>query len=452
MSDRSPRNVDFRTRFTLLMGLLLLAFPGFTLAAENPAGKVPPPPGPFDLQACYEMAVLQSETLGLREEDIRIAQARFYQAIAGILPKVHVITTETLQNSAGFSDSIGGSGSSSSGSSGGGNSKDRLVTRLNVRQPIFSGLRDSSVQGSQKATTEARRQDKRRAYQTLYLDVSDTFYQILMYEGDVQVLQAVQASLQGRAQELDRRIKLGRSRTGEALAATAELASTRVTLEQIRGLLGASKEFFSFLTGLPVESMALKDSSTLPGAEALEYYLSHTQERPDILAAIQMGIATRKNLSTAKGEHWPTISAEGNYYLTESPEANREWNILLTADLPLFEGGAIEARVREQKALVRASELSLSQLRRTANKDVRVAYNNFLASAAEAASLQELQRAAEESYDIQQKDYLRGVTSNLDVLQSLTNVHDARRRLLDSQMNARANLIRLHVAAGTIEP
>ena len=49
-------------------------------AFPDPA-PVPVPPGPFDLQTCFELAVLRSETLGMKEEDIRVAQARYWQAV-----------------------------------------------------------------------------------------------------------------------------------------------------------------------------------------------------------------------------------------------------------------------------------------------------------------------------------------------------------------------------------
>ena len=79
--------------------------------SNEPASTVPPPPGPFSLQTCYELALLRSETLGMKEDDIRIAQARYWQAVGGILPKVHLIATEFVQNP------VAGASSSSSSSS-----------------------------------------------------------------------------------------------------------------------------------------------------------------------------------------------------------------------------------------------------------------------------------------------------------------------------------------------
>jgi len=441
---------------TLVLAALFgsqIAFAGTRSPEARPGsdGSVPVPPGPLSLQICFELAVLRSETLGMSEEDIRVAQARYWQAIGSILPRVHAIASETLQNSTGGGGGSGVLTGDSFDSSGfGGSRKDRFISRLNVTQPIFSGFREFSTASATQATIEAHKQSKERTRQLLYLDVADVFYQILLYQGDMDLLDEMREALDDRVKELDRRVQLGRSRTGESLMAKSALAESLVSIEQARGLLGASTELLCFLTGVRSAKLELRDEQILPDAEALESYLASTGERPDILAAIQSERAARKELSAAKGEHWPTISAEGNYYLNESPSSRREWNIFLTFDLPIFEGGVIEARVNERQALARSSELNLERLRRAADTEVRTAYNNFVTSAAQGARLQEAVQVGEANYQVQMTDHKLGLASNLDVLDALGQWHDMRRRLLMVQTDARVNLVRLHVAAGDL--
>jgi outer membrane protein len=418
--------------------------------SERPAA-VPPPPGPFDLQTCYELALLRSETIGMKEEDVRVAQARYWQAVGAVLPNVHFITEESVSNSGSRSLSSSSTSSGTFTGSSSGSRPDQFTSRINVRQPLFAGLRDSSLASSYKANVESQKQTKQRDLQLLYLDVADVFYQIYAYQHDLKTLTDIQKVLEDRAIELDRRVKLGKSRSGDLIAAQSERAEILVTIEQTRGLLGASKELLSFLIDVPASAIEVKDDHPLPPAEALEAYLQQTGERPDILAAIQSEISERKQLSAAKGEHWPTISAEGNYYLKQSPDNNREWNILLTCDLPLFEGGAIEARVNEHKALTRSSELNLEYLRRTADKDVKTAYNNFISAVAQQARIQEALKLAEENYRIQNQDYTKGIVSNLDVIDALRQMHELRRRSSDAESDVRINLIRLQIAAGELQ-
>src|SRR3989344_916908 len=85
-------------------------------AFPEPA-PVPVPPGPFDLQPCFELAVLRSETLVMRQEDVRVAQARYWQAVGAVLPKVHLLMSEQYRNNAGGGGSSTGVVDSSSGGS-----------------------------------------------------------------------------------------------------------------------------------------------------------------------------------------------------------------------------------------------------------------------------------------------------------------------------------------------
>ena len=418
---------------------------------------VPVPPGPFDLQICFELAVLRSETLGMKEEDVKVAQARYWQTVGAIFPKVHVITTERVQNrTSGGGGSFNNdptTGGVSTGGGGGGGRSDQFTSRLNVKQPIFSGFREFNTGAAGKAEIEARKLTKQRALQLLYLDVADVFHQVLMYEADLAILNDVKSALNKRVEELDKRINLGKSRAGEILMAKSDLASNMATIEQARGLLGASRELLAFLTGVPSASLKLKDlAPALPTSEALEGYLKETGERPDLLAAIASERAARRQLSAAKGEHFPTISAEGNYYLRQSPDSKQEWNVFLTCDIPLFEGGIIEARVSEKKALVRSSELNLDLIRRTAEKEVRTEYNNFVAAIARVVCLKESFEVFTENFNVQSRDYKLGIVSNLDVLGALKIQHEARRQLLDAETDARVSMVRLHVAAGQRRP
>ncbi len=431
---------------TWFLGLAtLMAGPVEPRDMPHPAA-VPALPGPYELQICYELAVLRSETLGMREEDIRVAEARYWQSIAAVLPKAHAIVSEDLRNPG----STGGGNFGNSGNSFSGGRSDFFSSRINVKQPLFSGFREFNVGAAARSEIEAGKQRKTRALHLLYLDVADVFYQVLMYEGDLKLWGEIVSSLQQRVEELDKRVQLGKSRKGERLMAQADLADARATLAQVKGLLGASQELMSFLTGLQKDQISLREGTPIPQPEELERYLAVTGERPDILAAIQEEHASRRQVSAAKGEHWPTISAEGNYYLKQDPNSGRDWDVFLTFDLPLFEGGAIEARVSEKKAQQRSSKLSLDQLRRTADRDVRTAYNNFISAMAQFVQLREASAVAADNYQVQKDDYLHGVVSNLDVLSSLRQWYDLRRRLVDAEMNARLNLVRLHVEAGKV--
>lgn len=412
------------------------------------------PKGPLTLEACFDLAVLRSETLGLRQEDIRFAQAVYLESIGSALPQIRFTATESFrdrQNFGGFNfGNAGGTGSTDSDAFN--IRKDQFETRLNVRYPFFTGFREWNTIAANRANVEARRQDKRRAYELLYLDVTDAFYQTMFYTADLKVLYALQDALQKRAEELEHRISIGRSKKGDLLLTQSELADTRITIEAVRGLLNASKEILAFLIGIPAVQIELVETRNLPGPQNLERYLVAVGDRSDVLAALAEEREARRRLSVAKGERWGVASVDANYvpYRDPTNRGDEDWSVFLTYELPIFDGGAIEARVSQQKAAFRRSQLTVEQLKRSSARDVRIAWHQLNAAVQRALKAEEDLIVSQENLNVQTEDYKLGRISNLDVIDAMRRLHDVRRRLLNAQNDVRINFVKLHVQAGQI--
>jgi outer membrane protein len=156
-----------------------------------------------------------------------------------------------------------------------------------------------------------------------------------------------------------------------------------------------------------------------------------------------------RNLSVAQGQLWPTITANGDFLASQDPTSNNiDATMTLEASMPIFDGGLIIGQIHQNKELVRQSRLNVEQLQRTADQDTRTAYVNFDASVAQVVVLREAATLAAKNFEAQVDDYRRGVVSNLDVLTALQDYQTARVQLHNSNMQARLDLINLHVAAG----
>ena len=193
----------------------------------------------------------------------------------------------------------------------------------------------------------------------------------------------------------------------------------------------------------------LKDAGKFPSARQLEYYLQQSGARPDVLSQVDSLREAERNLSVAKGQLWPTVTANGNYLAQQDPVSNDvDATMSLQISMPIFDGGLILGQIHENHELVRQSALNVEQLARTADQDTRTAYVNFNASVAQVVVLREAARYAARNLEAQVEDYRRGVVSNLDVLTALQDYQTARAQLHNANMQARLNLINLHVAAG----
>jgi len=401
------------------------------------------------LQDCFRLTALRSDSLKIDEQSVRAAYARMLQAVAGLFPTVNLVNTQNfypVKHSTGSSST----GTFGSGSTSFNNNGYSSSTRLTLSQTIFNGFSNYNQVGAGHEAVEASRYNLQRSYQTLYENVASAFYQILTNQGDLVILGNLVQALQDRVNELNDRVNLGRSRPADLLQAQADLAAAKVTIEQTKGLLAAACELMAYYTGVPADQLKIRETQKLPGLDALESYLAATGARPDIQSLVASERQAERTLSATKGELWPTVSVNGNYYLTEDPPKSQgyDWSVSLQASLPLFDGGLILSRIREQKELVRQSRFQLEDMQRSADQSVRTAYSNFNSSVAQLVQLREETVISAENYNAQLQDYRRGAVSNLDVLQALQQYHQSRENLHSADMNARLNLIHLHVAAG----
>lgn len=398
-------------------------------------------PEGLDLQECFQITATRSDTLQITKESIEAAKARLVQSVAEIFPTFNLVQSQIFRDTGqAFGNNFGNQNFNQNNSTS--------STQITVSQPIFNGFSNYNKIGAAQAGIEVQRYNLERAYQTLYQDVAQAFYQILSNEGDLLILGDSVKALEARAQELGERVRIGRSRPSDLLQSEADLASARVTIEETKGLLAAARELMAFYLGIPAEKIKLRETQTFPRANIFEKYLQVTGTRPDILALVQSERMARRNLSVSKGALFPALTVNGTYTVASDPIIQQNWMVTLQVQLPLFDGGLILSRIREQKALVRQSEFNLDNLRRTADQDIRTSFVNFNASAAQVVRIQEEVELAMQNYNAQVDDYKKGIVTNLNVLTALNNLQAARRKLNTADLNARLNLIKLHVAAG----
>ena len=446
------------------------------LALVSPVAANANDPRALDLQTCFQLTAIRDDSLKISLQDVRIAQAQLSQSIAALWPTftasnqqqfLHYLGPAQGLSFSSFGVPVGGGGTTgSTGSTGGstsaGDSSSSVVTAtpgnrnyesqstITMNYTIFNGGQNWNTVGASSALVAARRQTMARDYQTIYQDVAQAFYNVLQYEGDIAIQGDLINALAARVDDLRQRVSLGRSRPAEFLQAQTDLANARVTSQADLGSINASLETLAFYTGLPADQLKLKDTQKFPTVGQLEYYLSRIGNRPDVLSDVELLRQSERNLSVAKGELFPTVSASGNYLASQDPVSNNiDATMTLQISMPIFDGGLILAQIHQNKENVRESALNVEQLERTADQDTRTAYVNFKAAAAQVVVLREAAVWAAKNLQAQVEDYRRGVVSNLDVLTALQDYQTARQGLHNANMTVRLNLINLHVAAGT---
>jgi outer membrane protein len=141
----------------------------------------------------------------------------------------------------------------------------------------------------------------------------------------------------------------------------------------------------------------------------------------------------------------------GQYYLQKdggSPTA--EWNVELVASLPIFEGGQVVAMEDSAASKKRQAEMNLSLTRRTAFDDVRQAYKSLVASISETDAYQKAVDAYQLDYQDVLHDYKLNLTTNLQLLQTMTSLETTQISYLKAKYQALYDQVWLKVATGEL--
>ena len=391
---------------------------------------------PLTLMECFAFTLKRSETLSIQQELIAASEGRFIQALSGALPSVSFVSSDKRQ------DGSGGSAFTL---------RHVPERRFTFTQPLFSGFKEFAAMAGARAERRERQYLKTRAQHTLLVDVADAFYLVIEQRQDLAALDATRQALQARLEELKERERLGRSRASEVASAEVQLRRVEAEMELVRGRETTAAHLLEFLTGLPqIGPLADPDEMVLALAPE-DDYVSKGLVRPDVHAAEEAWRVAQKEVRVAQAGFWPTVDAEGNYYVDRAGAAQDvTWDATLTVEVPLFEGGKNLGAVREAGAHEREMRLTFERTRREAVLDVHDACAKLQAELTRRAALQRALEAAEENYRLQTEDYRRSLVNNLDVLQALATLQDSRRDVIESIYEVKRLYEQLRAATGDV--
>jgi outer membrane protein len=136
---------------------------------------------------------------------------------------------------------------------------------------------------------------------------------------------------------------------------------------------------------------------------------------------------------------------------TGSVNNQRQLAIGLALNIPLYQGGLVESRVREALALQENARQNLEVARRNALFSAQTGYAGVTSAAASVKAFEQALVSAQTAYESNRTGQEVGVRTNLDVLNTLQNVFQTRRDLAQAAFNYLLGLLRLKAAVGALD-
>ncbi len=367
-------------------------------------------------QDCYEASLKQTTSIPIQQELIKQAEATYNQAFGSSLPNISAVKN--------FGWPKAETGKSSFTSS---NVTVESDTKLMLTQPLFQGFKEFAARKEAKALIHASEYDKKEAAILLYHNVASSFYTTLSLEVDIENANEELGHYERRIKELKEFIRIGRSQLTDQLTTSSQAQALRAQIKQLKGALLAQRSLLSYLTSLDVNVPLQYSKNINSKARQLQEYLINIDQRPDVLGNVSRQEASDEAVSIAKGNHWPSLFLQGDYFVERRGVYKTDWDIMLNLTVPIFSWGTVSAQVDESISKRTQATLQLNETKRQAEQEIRRYYETYIGDREGYLGFDDATKLAQKVYEADIRDYKRGLVTNLDVLQALITFQESKR-------------------------
>ena len=412
-----------------------------------------PVQGPLTLGEAIRVALANNPEVTATAYDVDAALAQRDLAAGQRLPSLHAVGGYNH-----YLDSQRLVGASENGEPGV-FSRDVFGGDLVVTMPIFTGGRITSEIKAAELLQRAAEHRLARTRKELVFNVSSVFYGILAQREVIQSLGFSRKALQEHRKRVQDLIDAQKAAKVDLLRTEVRLADLEQRLVRERNVLAIQERVLTNLLGLkkvekpvdPAGELTLAEA-TVPGTnQSLQQALSGRSDYRAAQAALE---AQAKTVDAARAAHWATVALQGAYGgrwaadTTDRPSglgsSDDVGRVGIVVDIPIFEGGRIEARVHLERARLLAARERLRRLELQVQLDVETAVLNIGSAAQRVEATEKAIEQAKESLRIEREKYDLGKGAIVDVL-------DAQSALLDSQTNYYRALADYNVAQAQLK-
>lgn len=334
-----------------------------------------------------------------------------------------------------------------------------LQAQLGLQQNIFRGGRTYAEIGQAKAEVRAARAQLIAAEQTVLLAAVTAYMDVVRDEAIVRLRQHNVDVLRRQRDSTALEFKAGSLTRTDVAQSEARLAGAQAALTAANGQLAISRAGFLQVIGRPAETLETEPAlpSTMPGNEdaALGYAL---KGNPALLEAREREKGASYAVDDAIGALLPTVTVQGGYSYSQQSyssslgagEVTHGLGIIGQVTVPIYQGGAEEATVRQAKQLHAQAELNVNVADRQVREAVTSAWNAYQATLASIESNKATEKADEIAFIGVSKEQQVGGRTILDVLNAQQELLNAQVAVVSSQRDATVAAFQVLAAEGML--
>jgi len=305
-----------------------------------------------------------------------------------------------------------------------------------VSQPIYRGGRTTASTRRAENQVYAQRARLLATEQQVLLD-SVAAYVAFIRDGEVVRLNANNVEVLTRQlQATNERFRVGEITRTDVAQAESRLAGARAQLQQSEGNLESSRAIFQRLIGLEPGRVQAPPPIVPPVRSREEAVRLATENNPTVVAAMFDEAAARDFIDVQFAALMPQVSINASAFRNDNnaSRGTRQTGTQITANLsvPLYQGGAEHAAVRQARQQAQQARQSVDDARRLSAQQSTQAWESLRSARAQVESVRAQIRAQEIALDGVQREAVVGSRTTLDVLNAEQELLNARVSLVQA--------------------
>ena len=325
---------------------------------------------------------------------------------------------------------------------------------LNLTQPLFAWGRIYNNYKAAKIGYTAAEEELAASYENLRLTVYEAFYRVLIAQEFVKVAKQSVELVEQQLAIAERSFAVGATTNFDVLRAKVQLANAKAQLIQTKNRVKTAKDSYKTILNIPLtQEISVKGSFQIQNIEKKldELITIAMTHRPEVKQSGLNQQIGEKQLSVAKTQNLPDLAFFSNYQISHSErltEMNRIWSLGFQINVPIFDGFASRAGVKQSQSTLKQIELSSKQIKSSVEFEVRSSYLALL----EAKTLIDVQKEtvaqAEASHSLANLQFETGIITTVELTDAQLALLQAKVNQLQAQHDYVVGLARLEKAIG----
>ncbi|WP_207536936.1 TolC family outer membrane protein [Sabulicella rubraurantiaca] len=384
------------------------------------------PAGAQTLQEALAQAYNNNPTLLAARAQLRAVDENVPQALAGWRPTVVI------------AGSYGATDVRNTGQGGVVSRLDRSPASVTgtVTQPIFRGGR--TVAQTRQAENQVLAQ-RARLFATEQQILSDG---VNAYIGVIQNAELLRLNINNeqvlgrQLQATNERFRVGEITRTDVAQAESRLAGARSSRTQAEGNLQIARATYQRVVGEPPGRLTNPQPLVVPVRSAAEAQAAAIANNPNVVAALFNAASARDAVDVQISTLLPQVSATAQAFRQDNAQlrGTRQTGgqATLNLNVPLYQGGAEHALVRQARQTAQQAISQVDEARRTVAQQAAQSWEQLRSARATVESVRAQIRAAEIALDGVQREAIVGSRTTLDVLNAEQELLNARTSLVNA--------------------